>query len=155
MALQKKTAIVALAIAAIIMMASVLALLTSTKTIPSKGTIYAFKVAVYENDTTTPVATPFFFDNVNAGGETYRDIYVKNEAESKSLTLSMTVTDWSATPSNSSDIGVTLAWNHTGGAIAPGNGVNLRLTLTAADNEQTKNGLDFDININIIGTSTT
>ena len=156
MALQKKTVIAALAIASIMMIASVLALLTSTKQIPSTGTISAFKVAVYENDTTTPVITPFAFDSVSNGSSTYRDIYVKNQAGNKNMTLSMTVANWVADPVNSTTgVGVMLTWNYTSGILTPGSGELLRLTLSAADNAQTQAGLSFTVNINIIGTETT
>jgi len=155
MALQKKTVIAALAIASIMMIASVLALLTSTKQIPSTGTISVFKVAVYENDTTTPVITPFAFDSVSNGSSTYRDIYVKNQAGNKDMTLSMTVDNWVAVPVNSTGIGVTLTWNYTSGTLTPGSGEGVRLTLSAADNAETKAGLSFTVNINRIGTETT
>jgi len=157
MALQKKTVIAALAIASIMMIASVLALLTSTKTVPSSGTISAFKVTVYEDDTTTLVITPFIFDSVSNGSSTYRDIFVKNAAGNKDMTLSMTTDTWVADPSNSSgpNLGVTLTWNYTSGILTPGSGELLRLTLSAADNAQTQAGLSFTVNINIIGTETT
>jgi len=157
MALQKKTALAALAIAAIMMMAGVLALLSSTKQIPSSGTISAFRVAVYENDTITPVITPFAFDSVSNGSSTYRDIYVKNQAGNKNMTLSMTVDTWIAEPSNATgpDLGVTLAWNYTSGILTPGSGELLRLTLFAADNAETQAGLSFTVKIYIMGTETT
>ena len=155
MASQKKIVIVALTIAAIMMIASVLALLTSIKTIPSSGTISAFKVTVYENDTTTLVITPFAFDSVSNGSSTYRDVYVKNQAGNKNMTLSMTTDTWVADIANSTDIGVTLTWNYTSGILTPGNGEGVRLTLSAADNADTRTGLSFTVNINIIGTETT
>jgi hypothetical protein len=152
MVMQKRTVAIALAVALMLMIASVLALLSSTKQVPTKGTISAFRVAVYENDTTTPVITPFYFDWVSNGSTTYRDIYVKNQQGAKSMTLSWTVTDWVAVPSNGSSIGVTLTWNYAGAILAPGDGQAVRLTLTAADNAATQTGLSFDVNINIIGT---
>lgn len=155
MALQKRILVVALALVTIMMMASVWAFLTSMKTIPSKGSIYAFKVAVYENDTTTGVITPFLFDNLNPDSSTYRDIYVKNEAGDKNVTLSWTVGNWTAVPENSSDIGVTLTWNYDGNPIAHGTGTMVRLTLYAPNNAATQAGLSFDVRINITGTSTT
>jgi hypothetical protein len=156
MALQKKIVIAALAIASIMMIASVVALLTSTKTVPSSGTISAFKVTVYENDTTTLVITPFIFDSVGNGSSTYRDIFVKNAAGNKGMTLGMTTDTWVADPSNSSgpDLGVTLTWNYTSGVLTPGTGEGVRLTLSAADNTQTRTGLSFTVKINIIGTET-
>jgi hypothetical protein len=152
MVMQKRTVVIVLAVASVLMIASVLALLSSTKTIPSAGTISAFRVLVYENDTTTPVITPFNFDSVANGSSTYRDIYVKNAAGNKNMSLSMTVDTWVGNPTNATDIGVTLTWNATGTLLAPNTGQHARLTLTVPDNAQTEAGLSFTVNINVVGT---
>lgn len=76
MALQKKTVIAALTIAAIMMMASVLALLIQTKTIPSSGTINPFKVGVYHNSACTDVLNEINWTNVNPSNSTTEIIYM-------------------------------------------------------------------------------
>jgi hypothetical protein len=155
MASQKKIVIAALAIASIMMIASVLALLTSTKTIPSSGTISAFKVGVYSDSGCTIPLTGITFDTVSAGYSTSETVYIKNNAVigGQSMNLSMTVTDWACTPANDTENVVTFAFNSTGIALAPTYSCAADITLTALDNNSTRTGLSFTgININIIGT---
>ena len=158
MASQKKTVIAALVIALIMMMASVVALLTSTKTIPSSGTISAFKVGVYTDaGFGTPLAT-IAFDPISPSYNTNKTIFIRNDAPSggKSMTLSMTVTNWNAScsPLNTTYNVVTFAFNRTGTVLAPTESVAADITLTALENNETQAGLTFSnvLNINIIGT---
>jgi hypothetical protein len=155
MALQKKTVIAALVIALIMMVASVVALLTSTKTIPSSGTISAFKVGVYSNAGCTIPLTGITFDTISPSYNTNKTVYIKNDGPSggKSLSLSMTVTNWACTPQNTTENVVTIAFNSTSTVLAPTVSCAANITLTALDNDSTKTGLSFtDISINIIGT---
>ena len=155
MALQKKTVIAALAIASIMMIASVLALLTQTKTIPSSGTINPFKVGVYNNEGATDVLYKINWTNVNAAGSTSQIVYVKNEATTVNMNLTMTTTGFTASPVNSTTV-VTLTWNSTGVVLTPGQVTAANVTLTAADNPETQAGLTITaMNVNIIGTETT
>lgn len=157
MALQKKTVIAALTIAAIMMMASVLALLTQTKTIPSSGTINPFKVGVYHNSACTDVLNEINWTNVNPGNSTSEIIYVKNEATTVNMNLSMTVTDFTIDldPTNSTNV-VTLTWNATGVVLTPGTYTRADVILSVVDNEETQKGFNITaMNINIIGTETT
>ena len=154
MALHRKTVIAALAIAAIMMVAGVLALLTQTKTIPSSGTINPFKVGVYNNVGATDVLYKINWTNVNPGGSTSEIIFVKNEATTVSMNLTMTTTGFTASPVNSTTV-VTLAWNSTGVVLAPGAVAAANVTLTAADNAETQAGLSITaMNVNVIGTET-
>jgi archaellum component FlaG (FlaF/FlaG flagellin family) len=153
MASQKKTVIVALTIAAIMMMASVLALLTQTKTIPSSGTINPFKVGVYYNSACTNVLNKINWTNVNPGYSTTETIYVKNEAN-VNMILSWTVTDFATdlSPANSTNV-VILTWNATGVTLTPGTYTRADVTLSTPDNTETQKGFNITImNINIIGT---
>jgi archaellum component FlaG (FlaF/FlaG flagellin family) len=155
MASQKKTVIVALTIAAIMMMASVLALLTQTKTIPSSGTINPFKVGVYHNSGCTDVLNKINWTNVNPGYSTTETIYVKNGAN-VNMILSWTVTDFATdlSPANSTNV-VTLTWNATGITLTPGSYTRADVILSAADNTETQKGFNITtMNINIIGTET-
>ncbi|HUW49266.1 MAG TPA: hypothetical protein VMW36_11035 [Patescibacteria group bacterium] len=157
MASQKKIVIVALTVAAIMMMATVLATLLSTKTIPSSGTISAFKVDVYSDDGLTTPLTAIPFDTISAGYNTSKTVYIKNNAVlgGQSMSLSMTVTDWACTPANTTENVVTFAFNSTGTILAPTENCTATITLTALDNNSTRAGLSFtSININIIGTET-
>jgi hypothetical protein len=156
MASQKKTVIVALTIASIMMIASVLALLTQTKTIPSSGTINPFKVGVYYNSGCTDVLNEINWTNVNPGYNTTEIVYVKNEAADVNMNLSMTVTGFTTdlSQTNTTNI-VTLTWNATSVVLAPGAYTRADLILAAADNEETQKGFNITaMYINIIGTET-
>jgi len=156
MASQKKMVIVALTIAAIMMMASVLALLTQTRTIPSSGTINPFKVGVYYNSACTNVLNAINWTNVNPGYSTTETVYVKNEAN-VNMILSWTVTDFATdlSPTNSTNV-VTLTWNATGVTLTPGTYTRADVTLSTPDNAETQKGFNITaMNINIIGTETT
>ena len=157
MASQKKTVIVALTIAAIMMMASVLALLTQTKTIPSTGTINPFIVGVYYNSGCTDVLYTINWTNLNPGSNITEIIYVKNEATAVNMTLNMTVTGFTTdlSPANETNV-VFLTWNATSIVLTPGAYTRADLVLAAADNTETQKGFNITaMNINIIGTETT
>ena len=157
MALQRKTVIAALTIAAIMMMASVLALLTQTRTIPSTGTINPFKVGVYYNSACTDVLNEINWTNLNPGSNITTIIYVKNEATTVNMTLNMTVTGFTTdlVPTNTTDV-VTLTWNATGVTLTPGTYTRADVTLATPDNAETQKGFNITaMNINIIGTETT
>jgi len=154
MAMQKRTVIVALSIAAMMMVASVLAIMTSSKTIPSSGSINAFKVGVYSNAGCTTPLDSITFDTISPGYNTNKTVFIRNDATSggKSMSLSMTVTNWGSTPPNGSTV-VYIAFNSTGVTLAPTISCAANITLTALDNDETKAGLSFtDIDINIFGT---
>jgi hypothetical protein len=154
MAMQKRTVIVALSIATVMMVASVLAIMTSSKTIPTSGTINAFKVGVYSDAGCNTPLSSITFDTISPGYNTNKTIFIRNDATSggKSMSLSMTVTDWACNPTNSSTV-VYIAFNSTGTTLAPTVSCAADITLTALDNNETKTGLSFtNININIFGT---
>lgn len=151
MAIQKKTAIAAFVIASIMMVAGVLALLSSTKTIPTSGTINSFNVGVYQSDLVTPI-TSITFSAIIPGGTTTATIYVKNNAAATDMMLNMTVGAWSSTPTNSTNV-VSMSWDREGYTLTHGSSVQATITLTAADNAETRAGLTFTgVNINIVGT---
>ena len=158
MALQKKIVLAALTICAIMLMATVLATLLSTKTIPSTGTISAFKVVVYSDSGFNTELPTITFDTISAGYNTNKTVYIKNNATTggRSMRLSMTVTNWACTPPTTMESVVTFAFNSTDTILAPQAGCAANITLTALDNGLTNAGLSFsNIDINIIGTETT
>ena len=157
MALQKKIVLAALTMGAIMLMATVLATLLSTKTIPSSGTISAFKVVVYSDSGFTTELTSITFDTISAGYNTNKTVFIKNNATTggRSMSLSMTVPSWTCSPLNTTMNVVTIAFNSTSTILAPQAGCAANITLTALDNELTNAGLSFsNIDINIIGTET-
>jgi hypothetical protein len=152
MASQKKTVIAAVFIASILMVAGVLALLTQTKTIPSSGTINPFKVGVYNNAGCTDVLFKINWTNVNPGGSTYEIVYVRNEATTVNMNLTMTTTGWVASPVNSTYVAA-LTWNSTGVVLTPGTIAVANVTLSTFDNAETETGLSITaMNVNIVGT---
>jgi hypothetical protein len=155
MASQKRAILAALALCAMIMMATVLATLLSTKTIPSSGTISAFKVVVYSDSGFTTELTAITFDTISAGYNTNKTVYIKNNATTggRSMSLSMAVPSWTCSPPNTTMNVVTIAFNSTGTVLAPQAGCAANITLTALDNVLTNAGLSFtNIDINIVGT---
>ncbi len=151
MALNKKYIAAALAIVAVLMMTTVLALLQTSKTIPSSGTISAFKVGVYSDvGCTTPIST-ITWTTVNPGDTTTQTIYVKNEASSLTLSVSMTPEGWSASPANATVVAY-VSWNVTVGTqLAHGASLAALLTLTTVNNTETQTGLNFNVNVRIVG----
>jgi hypothetical protein len=94
--------------------------LTSTKTIPSSGTLNAFKVGVYTDDQFyNPVSTIAWAD-LNPGESTSQTVYVRNEAGDLSVKLSLSNSSW--TPSNANEY-LNITWNQQGTILAPSNSV--------------------------------
>jgi hypothetical protein len=153
MALNKKLFTAALAIIALMTITVVVALLQTSKTIPSSGTIYAYKVGVYSDPSLTTPLSSITWETVNPGGSTNQTIYVKNEAENLTMTLSMDTSSWSPSPANTTNV-VYFGWNQTGTVLAPGADATALVTMIVPDNAETQTGLSFNVNIDIIGTET-
>jgi hypothetical protein len=154
MATKKKLLAAALAIIALMTITVVVALLQSSKTIPSSGTIYAYKVVVYANSGLTNQLDKINWTTVNPGGSTTQTIYVKNEAGNLNMILSMEITGWSPTPANTTNV-VYFGWNQTGTTLTPGQSTTALVSMVVPDNSETQTGLSFDVSIRIIGTETT
>ena len=154
MAPKKKVFVAALAIIALMTITVVVALLQTSKTIPSSGTIYAYKVGVYSDSALTNSISKINWTTVNPDGNTTQTIYVKNEAGNLNMTLSMEITDWTPTPTNSTNV-VYFGWDQTGTELTPGQNATAIVTMIVLDNAETQTGLFFDVNVKIIGTETT
>jgi hypothetical protein len=155
MALQKRIILAALTLASIFLIATVLATLLTTKTIPSSGTISAYKVGVYQEAACTNPVTSITFDQVSPSYNTNYTIFIKNDSPigGKSFSLSMTIPTWTCTPQNVSYNVALFTFNQTGTILAPQEYCAANITLSAPDNAETEAGLTFSsININIIGT---
>jgi len=153
---RKRTMVISFAVAALMMTVIVFAALRSTKTVPSTGTVYAFKVSVYTDETGNTPVDSFIWNNVNPGLSTTKDVFVRNDAGSLPMTLTITTDDCVAqvgTPpvTNTSDIGMTITWNITSYPLTAGSGVWVQMTLAVPDNTETVKGLTFDLPINFIG----
>jgi hypothetical protein len=154
MTFQKKFVAAALMIIAVMMITTVVAILQTSKTIPSSGTIYAYKLGIYsDSGCNTPIST-INWATVNPGGSTQQVIYVKNEAGNLKMELSMETPGWSPTPSNSTAV-VFLGWDKTATKLDPNTSTMATVSLVVADNAETQAGLTFDVSIKIVGTETT
>jgi len=157
MASQKKTIVIALAFAAIMMVAGVLAILTSTKSIPSSGKIDPYKVVAYEDSGYTTEVSTWVFDAITPGGYTTKTVYIKNNSTNLKMMLSMdtgSTNTWSATPPNSTYNLATLTWDYDNTALDPQAYRTVILTLTDLDTAISRNGYTFTVTIRIIGTET-
>lgn len=148
--MQKRFAIIALAMVAALFTVIVIAQLTTTRTVPSTGTIYAFKVTVYADEACTNQVFQINWTTLNPGGQDVQDFYVKNDAGSLTMSLSMTTSSWSATPANTTTV-ASLTWNATSAQLTSGESVCARFTLDVEDNAETQTGLDFDFDVNVTG----
>ena len=157
MAKQKTIILTALALGSIFLMATVLATLLSTKTIPSSGTISAYKVGVYTDATYTTSLTGITFAQISPSYNTNYTIFIKNDSPSggKSFSLSMSIPNWNTacSPLNTTYNVALFTFNQTGTVLAPQGTCAANITLTAPDNAETEAGLTFtNLSINIIGT---
>lgn len=149
-AMQKRFVIVALAIATTLLMVTAFALLTTTRTVPSTGTIYAFRVTVYANEACTDQVYQINWTTINPGGTDVKDFYVKNDAGNLGMDLSMATSGWSGNPTNTTDV-ATLTWNATSHHLAAGESACAEFTLAIADNAETQAGLTFSFDVNVTG----
>jgi hypothetical protein len=147
MATQKTLVGATLALAVILMVAGVLAIIQSSKTVPSHGHIQGISVNLYSDAGCTLPLTSVDWGNINNGTSTIYTIYIKNEGTAN-MTLSMTTNTW--TPSNATSY-VTLTWNRDSYVLANQTSVSADLDLTVSPS--LTDGMDFTVNIVVIGTS--
>jgi hypothetical protein len=138
-----------LAIAAI-MIVVVFAAITSTKTVPSSGTIAGVNLGVYSDPGCTialDASNPIVWGTVNPGAFVTQTVYILNTGTTD-MTLALTTSNWV----NQSLL--TLTWDKESAVVNPGlaNKVTAILTLTASSSFTT--GTDFSVDIVITGTHT-
>lgn len=138
--------IAALFVAVTLMMASVLALLQSSRTISSHGTIRGVNVGVYSDSGCTQQLSSLEWGTIDNGSQTVKTVYVKNEGTS-SMALSISNGTWVPVDATSY---LTLTWNRESYVLANGTSVGADLTLGVSPTFT--NGTDFSFNIVIIGT---
>jgi hypothetical protein len=147
MALQKKMIISALTIAAIMMMAGVLALIQSIRTIPSSGTIAGVNLGIYTTDQYNTPLTSVSWGTISNGTSTNKTIYVRNDGKSLSMKISLSNSTWNPSDANTY---LTLTWDQEGTVLAPAAYTPANLTLAVSPTFT--NGTDFSVNIIITGT---
>jgi hypothetical protein len=147
MAMQKTLMGTALAVIAVLMMASVLALLQSSRTVPTSGTVRTVNVGVYQDNLCTQPLLSINWGTVDPGTSVLKTVYVKNQG-SVSMTLNMTTNSWS---SSNAQAYMTLTWDKETASVAPGNNVQATLNLTVLP--AITGVTDFSFNIVITGTT--
>jgi hypothetical protein len=146
---RKTVLLAAFVIAVALMMASVLAVLQSSRTISSHGTIRGVNVNIYQDSGCSQLLSTVDWGTIDNGSQTVKTVYVKNEGTS-SMTLSISNNTWVPLDATSY---LTLTWNRDGYVLGNGTSVDANLTLTVSPTFT--NGTDFSFNIVIIGTQVT
>jgi hypothetical protein len=148
MKLQKlqKVGTIALVIAAVALIATTAAVLSSNQIVPLNGTINAVNVGIYSDSGCTQTVTALNVGTLNPSGTATQTVYIKN-AGNIPETLTMAASSWN--PSNATS-SLTLTWNRQNTILAAGNSIQAVLTLTAASNCGTMT--TFSCSVTITGT---
>jgi hypothetical protein len=147
--LAKKSVIIVavLAIAALVVV-GVFAI-TSTRTIPSNGTIVGINLGVYLDSACTNQVFAINWTAVNPGSDVTQQVYVVNKGTTD-MTLSLSNGTWSPTEANQY---LTLSWDKVGATVHPGVGNATLATLTLAASASYTNGTTFTGNVIISGSA--
>ena len=130
MALQRVVAGTGIAIVAILMMATAIAVNQPSTTVSHNGEIQTLNVGVFQDSTCTQVLSTLNWGTLKPGTSANRTVYVKNTGNT-ALTLNMTVTTWN--PSVAASY-ITLTWNRQSFVLAGGNSVPALLVLSVSAN---------------------
>lgn len=128
-------------IASVIAATSVMALLTTQRTISGAGAIKAVGVGVYWDSACTNETSSLDFGLLEAGGSKSFTLYLKNNGNSP-LTLNMTRQNWS--PSSASSY-MSLTWNREGQQISPDQVIQFVITLSVSSSVTDISSFSFDI----------
>jgi hypothetical protein len=147
MAMQKSAAVgIAVAVAGIMMLTSVLALLQSNRSFSNTGSITTVNVGAYQDSGCTQVLSTIDWGNVLPGSSSSRTIYVKNTGNAQ-ISLNMTLNTWN--PSNAASY-MNLTWNQENTVLNVGNNVAALLVLSVS---ASVTGItSFSFNATITGT---
>jgi hypothetical protein len=147
MAMQKTAVVgIAVAVAGIMMLTSVLALLQSNRSFSNNGTITTVNVGAYQDSGCTQVLSTIDWGNVVPGSSSSRTIYVKNTGNTQ-ISLNMTLNTWN--PSNAASY-MNLTWNQENTVLNVGNNVAALLVLSVS---ASVTGItSFSFNATITGT---
>lgn len=128
-------------IASVIAATSVMALLTTQRTISGAGAIKAVGVGVYWDSACTNETSSLDFGLLEAGGSKSFTLYLKNNGNSP-LTLNMTSQNWS--PSSASSY-MSLTWTREGQQINPDQVIQFVITLSVSSSVTGISSFSFDI----------
>jgi archaellum component FlaG (FlaF/FlaG flagellin family) len=128
MAMQKIAVGAVFLFAVLLLTATALAILQSTKTISNTGNIKAVNVSLYQDSSCTIPLSALTWSNVEPNSSTIQTVYVKNEGTAP-MTLNMTTNTWN--PANALTY-ITVTWNQENTIVNPGNNVQANVTLTVS-----------------------
>jgi len=134
------------AIVAVLMIAGVLAVITSTRTIPSSGTIRGVNLYIYSDSALHNAVTSIDWGTADSGATVDRTIYIWNNGTS-SMTLGLSTANW--IPSNATNA-LSISWD-AGGATVTANSTQ-QATLTLHVDPSFTTGMTFSVDITITGT---
>jgi hypothetical protein len=137
----------AIIIAAALTIAGVLAAISTTRTIPSSGTIQGINLYLYwDSGFTNATSSIDWGSSLTNGTSVNETIYVRNIGTT-SMTLSMTTNTWN--PANATGY-LTLTWDKEGATVPASSYVVANLTLAVSSTFTT--GTAFSNDITITGT---
>ena len=142
---RKKTMMITVTVALLLVMmtfsGTIRALLMSSVSVPSVGTVKAVGVGVYWDRGCTSQVSSIDWDTVNPGSTKDATVYIRNEGNAD-VTLSMETTNWnpSAAPGY-----ITLGWDYAGGVISPDGVVQVTFTLSVSSSIEGITSFSFDI----------
>lgn len=116
-------------------------LLTKAVTLPSQGAVKAIGVGVYWDSNCSSGVSSIDWGNIEPGTLKNTTVYIRNEGNA-AMTLSLNTTNWN--PSNASSY-IGLSWNFNGQAIAPGDVIQVTLTLSVSSSITGISSFSFDI----------
>lgn len=128
MAMQKVFIGTISAVAVVLLMTSVLAILTTNRSIPNSGEIKAVNVSVYQDSACTQPLSSWTWGLMDPGSSAVKTMYVKNQGNAP-MTLNLMTTTWA--PSNASTY-ITVTWNREGTVVNAGSSVQANVTLSVS-----------------------
>jgi hypothetical protein len=128
MSMQRFVAGTGIAVAAILMMTTALAVIQPSTTVTHNGTIQTLNVSVFQDSACTQALSALSWGTLKPGSSANRTIYVKNTGNVP-VTLNMTVTTW--TPSAASSY-ITLTWDRQSFVLTQGSSVPALLVLSVS-----------------------
>jgi hypothetical protein len=142
--LEKSRILLILAIASMAVVGTtVLALLSTSRTISSTGNVKAVKVGVYKDVNCSQAVTTIDWGTLTPGSSANSTVYIRNEG-TVTLVLTRTVGNWNPSPASGN---FTVGWNREGSAVGAGATIQATLNLTVSQSISGVSSFSFDITI--------
>jgi archaellum component FlaG (FlaF/FlaG flagellin family) len=119
-----------IAVVAMILMTSALAVLQNSTAVTHNGAIQSLNVGIFQDSACTQPLSALNWGTLKPGTAANKTIYVKNTGNT-AVTLNMTVTTWNPTTASSY---ITLTWDKQGSLLAAGNVAQTLLVLSVLAN---------------------